>query len=505
MEELRLFGSYKAKVSLKLIERIRGRPNGKLICVSSMTPTAAGEGKTVTAIALTEALGLLKKKVMLCLGQPVASGLFTGGGNTAGAGYAQLLPGDEINLHFTGDLHAVQTAANFLASVLDNHRLRGNALGIEPGATFWRRTADPYDWALADNAETSFESASSSEIMSLLTLSKSLSELKARLGRAVVGLGKNGKPVTVQDLKAAGALALFLRDAIEPNLVQTLDGLPCLIHAGSSGTLASPGIAALETALKLADYVVLETSHGTDIGLERFFDILAPRFRIEPNLVLIVATVRALRGQSESGAFEKGFENLAKHVENVRQYGVEPLVVLNRFSEDTDADFRLILDTLRLKQIEAVTALPVQKGGEGALELGEAALKILARKSKGLRPLVAETSKIADKCREIAQRVYGAQDVIFAPQAQRDLELCEKLGLGTASVQIAKTPFSLTDDPARRGAPRDWKLKISRIRIQAGAGIVTAHAGVPAPQVPAESLYERFDVDDTGRMVETAS
>jgi len=498
MEELRLFGNYKAKVSLRLMERIQARPNGKLIVVTSMTPSPRGEGKTVVAIALTEALALLKKRVMLCFGQPSPGPLFNRRGGSVGAGYAQLLPGDEINFHFTGDFHAAQSAANFLASVVDNHRRRGNAFHIDPAAVFWRRATDAPD--AGDDNSASYEPVAASEIISILALSKSLADLKLRLARIVVALSKDGKPVTALDLKAAGPLALLLREAIEPNLVQTLDGQPCLVHMGpgDEAALGSPSTVAIQMASRLADYVIVETAYGTDTGLQKFFDIAAPAAGVEPHAVVLVATIRALKAQ--------GYENLERHVANVRAYGIEPIVVLNRFADDAEADLRHFTDYLRMKQIESVSAQPVQKGGEGALELGEALLKTLTRKTSGFKPAVAASLDAWEKCRAIARTVYGAADAHMSPQAKRELEICDKLGLKSAPLNVVKTPYSLSDDPARKGAPHGWTLEVSGFRPQTGAGLVAAFAGVrkTSEETLTETEPGRFDIDDTGKMLETA-
>lgn len=498
MEELRLYGNHKAKVSLRLTERVQARPNGKLILVSSMTPAPQGEGKTVIAIALTEALGLLKKKVMFCSGQPSPDRLFSRRGGSVGAGYAQLLPGDEINFHFTGDYHAAQSAANFLAAVIDNHRKRGDERRIDPAALYWRRATDAPETGHGDSQAS--EPVSSSEIISILTLAKSLADLKARIGRIVVALSRDGTAVTAQDLRAAGPMALLLRDAIEPNLVQTLDGQPCLVHMGAAGesSLGNPSIVAIQMALRLADYVIAESAFGTDAGLEKFMDVIAPSAGFEPHAVVLVATLRAIKSH--------GYENLERHVSNVRAFGVEPIVVLNRFPDDAEADVRNFFGYLRMKQIEIISANPVQKGAEGALELAESLVKTLPRKGPGSKPAVTASQDIFEKCRAIARSVFGASDARLSTQAKRDLESCVKLGLKNAPLNIAKTPYSLSDDPARKGAPRDWTLEITGFRPQVGAGIVTAFAGTRADgeEAFAESELGLFDIDDTGKMLETA-
>lgn len=513
---MRSYGNFKAKISLSVLERLKAKPNGKLICISSMTPTAAGEGKTCTAIGLTQALGLLKKKVMLCLREPSLVTVFGNKGGSTGAGYAQVLPADEINLHFTGDIHAIDFATNLLAAVIDNHRHHGNMLDIDPGEIRWKRSIAISDRELreaaagdakanlADRLSPAFDITPSSEIMAILSLAQSIPDLKKRLSDIIIGLSKQQKPIHARDLKAVGALCVLLKDALEPNLVQTMEGQPCLIHTGPFANIShgNNSILATHMGLKLADYVVTESGFGTDLGLEKFCNIVCPIAPFEPSVVVLVITVKALKSHSQDTSFREGFENLERHVENVRRFGLEPIVALNQYPTDTEEEVRLVIDYLNMRRIEAAVSNAVAEGGSGTVQLAEAVLRALAKKEAGFKPLYHAELLVEEKCRRIATQIYGADDVVFSEQAKKDLKIIQSAGLGHLPVNITKTPLSLSDNAGMKGAPKNWKLHIHSFRIYAGAGYLIALTGkaLSIPGLPSTPIFEQMDLDSSGRI-----
>lgn len=517
-DELRLYGNFKGKVALTIRDRLKEKPSGKLICISGMTPTKSGEGKTCTSIGLTQALGVLKKRVFLCLREPSLAPIFGNKGGATGSGYAQILPSDEINLHFTGDIHAVEIATNVLAAVMDNHRHHGNKLDLDPNQIYWRRTLDICDRqlrqvivggskdSLTEQAITGFDITASSEIMAILSLASSIKDLKDRLARIIVGLSTSKKPVTALQLKTVGAMAVLLKDAIEPNLVQTMEGQPVFVHTGPFANVShgNNSILATQTALKLADYVVTESGFGTDLGLEKMFDIVSQAGGLEPSAVVIVVTIKALKSHSKDDRLEGGFANLEKHVENVRQYGIEPVIALNRFPQDQDSELKYVGDFLRMRGIESAVSNPVAEGGPGSVELAETVLKVLAKKSSRFKPLYDPALlRVEEKCELLAKKIYGADGITLSEKAQRDLEMIGAMNLNHLPVNILKTPLSLSDDENLKGAPKGWKLNIRSFRVFAGAGYIIAVAGkaMLMPGLPAEPMLEKMDVDDSGRVI----
>lgn len=521
VEEIEPYGNHKAKISLKVLDRYSQRPYSKLICVTSMTPSSHGEGKTCTSIGLVDALGLLKKKAMLCLRQPSFAPLMGHKGGGTGGGRAQVGPPEDINIHFTGDLHAVQSAHNLLSAAVDNHLYRGNKLGIDRSQILWRRSIDIADRQLrqvqtgadlvqGQRLKSGFELTAASEVMAALCLSTSTVSLKSKLNHLIVGLTKDKRAVTAKELHASGAMALLLRDAIKPNLVQTLEGQPALVHGGpfANVSLGCSSVLSLQMALKLSNYVVTECGFGTEMGFERFMDIVSRHGQFRPQAVVVVASIRAIRSHSSHPesrklieCFKEGFENLERHIRNVRRFGLEPIVAINRFPEDTEEEIRAVGDWLRSNNVENAVSDPVSLGGRGSIELAEKVLKMLVDAPAQVKALYAPELPLEDKIRRIASELYGAEDIVLQDKARADLELAHKLRLDNLPVVIAKTPYSLSDDPDKKGAPTRWKLKVRSLRICGGAGYIVAQTGKPAlllPGLPPEPLYEKLDLADDG-------
>ena len=493
-------GKYKAKLPLTLAER---PPKGRLILVTAVNPTTAGEGKTTTTIGLTQALRKLGKNAVACLREPSLGPVFGVKGGATGGGYSQVLPMEDINLHFTGDFHAISSAHALLSALLDNHLHFGNALGLDPAAITWPRAVDMNDRALrrvtvgmgakANGPERNdrFVITSASEVMAILALSSSLADLQARLARIVVGYtaATPRTPVTAGDLEANGAMALLLRDAIRPNLVQTLEGGPAFIHAGPFANIAHgcSSIIATKTALGLADYVLTESGFGSDLGAEKFFDIKCRQGGLNPEVCVIVATVRALKlnggadaktlATEDLAALEKGLPNLARHIANVRQFGVPVVVAVNRFPSDTDAELARVQAYATEKGARVGLSEVVVKGGAGGESLARTLLEVLAEKKSAYQPLYALDQSLKSKIETIATRVYGADGVDYTEQANADLAQAEEAGLGHLGVCIAKTQYSFTDNPKVFGAPTGFRITITGASPSAGAGFVVARAG----------------------------
>ena len=526
-EDYEPYGRYKAKVHLDLYERLKDRPDGKLIYVTAITPTPAGEGKTCTAVGLTQALGRLGKRVFLCLREPSLGPTFGVKGGAAGGGYAQVVPMDEINLHFTGDIHAVGAAHNLLAAMIDNHLYHGNELGIDPKRILWRRVMDLSDRALrriaigldgkGDGAarETGFDITAASEVMAILCLAAGLEDLKERLGRILVAHTYGGAPVHARDLKAVGAMALLLKDALRPNLVQTLEGQPAFVHGGPFANIAhgNNSIIATRTALKLADYVVTEGGFGSDLGAEKFFDIVSGQAGIAPSAAVLVVSARALKshgglardelGREDLAALRRGFANLDKHLANLREvYGLNAVVAVNRFPSDTETELAAIVSHCDELGVPAAVSEVVARGGEGGLALAEAVLAALARPNR-FRPLYDASLGIKEKLHLIATRVYGADGVDYTPEAEEGLAVLSALGYDRLPVCVAKTQMSLSDDPEKKGAPTGWRLRVRELRVSAGAGFVVALAGkiLTMPGLPKNPAAERIDLLADGRIV----
>ena len=522
---LEYYGRYKAKVDTLAL---RDAPReGKLILVTAINPTPAGEGKTTTSVGLADALHRLGKNVILALREPSLGPVFGVKGGAAGGGYAQVVPMEDINLHFTGDFHAIGAANNLLAAMLDNHIQQGNALDIDVRRITWRRCVDMNDRQLRNIVcglggkvdgvprEDGFDITVASEIMAVLCLASDLTDLKARLGRMVVAYNRSGEPVYCSDLKAQGAMTALLKDAIRPNLVQTLEHTPAFIHGGPFANIAHGcnSVSATDTALKLGDYVVTEAGFGADLGAEKFLDIKCRAASFSPDAVVIVATVRALKhhggcpksalGQEDLGALEKGLPNLLKHVENITQvFGLPAVVAINRFVSDTDAELQMIRDACGRFGVRVALSEVWAKGGAGGEELAREVLRIIQEGKKDFRFAYESSLPLAEKIGAIAQKVYGAEGVDFAPAAAKELQRLTELGYGDLPVCMAKTQYSLSDDAAKLGAPSGFRITVRKVKVSAGAGFVVALTGdiMTMPGLPKVPAAENIDVDENGRI-----
>ena len=520
---LELYGNYKAKVDPRLL-RESPRGDGKLILVTAINPTPAGEGKTTTTVGLADALRRLGKRVLVALREPSLGPVFGVKGGAAGGGYAQVVPMEDINLHFTGDFHAIGAANNLLAAMLDNHIQQGNALGIDVKKITWRRCVDMNDRQLRNIVdglggrmqgvprEDGFDITVASEIMAVLCLASDLKDLKARLARIIVGYTYDDKPVTAADLKAQGAMAALLKDAIKPNLVQTLENTPALVHGGPFANIAHGcnSVSATDTALKLADYVVTEAGFGADLGAEKFLDIKCRAAGLDPSAVVIVATVKALKynggvpkaelGAENLEALERGLPNLLKHVENITQvYGLPCVVAINRFSNDTDAELALIADKCRALGVNVALSEVWGKGGEGGVPLAEEVLRLCDQPHQ-FQFAYEPDLPLRDKIEAIVRRVYGGAGVSYAPAAAKELDRLEAMGFGSLPVCMAKTQYSLSDDPAKLGRPEGFTITVSKARVSAGAGFVVVQTGdiMTMPGLPKVPAAEKIDVDENG-------
>jgi formate--tetrahydrofolate ligase len=498
-DEVEFYGRFKAKISLQTLER--RKPTGRLVLVTGINPTPAGEGKSTVTVGVTQALRKLGKKALLCIREPSLGPVFGVKGGAAGGGYAQVVPMEDINLHFTGDFHAISSAHNLLSAMLDAHLHHGNALGLDTRRITWPRTIDMNDRALRQiivglggtnggpTREERFVIIPGSEVMAIMALATSLSDLEARLARIIVGLTQTRTGVRASDLKAEGAMTLLLKDALKPNLVQTLEGGPALVHCGPFGNIAHGcnSVMATQLGLRLADVVLTEAGFGADLGAEKFFDIKCRMSGLKPEAAVVVGTVRALKmhggvkkenlGKPDPAAVERGVANLTRHVRNVKKFGVPCVVALNRFITDTDEELEVVRAACRAEGVEAVRCEVWEKGGEGGLEVGKAVLKLLDEGKAAFKPLYDEKRPIAEKIETIAKEIYGAGGVAFAPAAERALELLPKLGLGETPVCMAKTQYSFSDDAAKLGAPSGFTLQVRDILPSAGAGFVVALAG----------------------------
>ena len=521
-ELLEHYGRVKAKIDTT---PLRGRPRkGKLILVTAINPTPAGEGKTTTSVGLADALKRLDKNVLLCLREPSLGPVFGVKGGAAGGGYAQVVPMEDINLHFTGDFHAIGAANNLLAAMLDNHIQQGNALGIDTKKITWRRCVDMNDRQLRNIVdglggrmqgvprEDGFDITVASEIMAVLCLASGLNDLKERLSRIIVGYTYNDRPVTAADLKAQGAMAALLKDAIKPNLVQTLENTPALVHGGPFANIAHGcnSVSATDTALKLADYVVTEAGFGADLGAEKFLDIKCRAAGMEPSAVIIVATVKALKynggvpkgelGAENLEALEKGLPNLLKHVENITQvYGLPCVVAVNRFVNDTDAELALIRDRCGALGVNVALSEVWAKGGAGGVELAREVLRLCGQTHQ-FRFAYELGLPLRDKIEAIVRRVYGGDGVNYSSAASRELDRLEAMGFGSLPVCMAKTQYSLSDDPGKLGRPEGFTVTVSKVRVSAGAGFVVVQTGdiMTMPGLPKVPAAEKIDVDENG-------
>ena len=518
-DDLDLYGKYKAKIPLEFTQR---PPRGRLVLVTAINPTAAGEGKTTTSVGLAQALRKIGKRTALCIREPSLGPVFGVKGGAAGGGYSQVLPMEDINLHFTGDFHAISSAHGLLAAMMDNHLQQGNALNLDPRRITWPRTVDMNDRALRKAViglggpaegvvrEERWVIIPASEVMAIVALSTSFADLEERLARIIVGStsGASRKPVRAGDLKASGAMAMLLKDAIRPNLVQTLEGGPAFVHAGPFGNIAHGcnSILATRAGLALADLVVTEAGFGSDLGAEKFFDIKCRAGGLNPEAAVLVATVRALKmnggankkelAREDLGALERGLPNLQHHIENVRQFGVPVVVAVNRFATDSDAELSMVADCARKAGVRVALNEVFSRGGEGGIELAHEVLAMLAEGGSRYAPIYDTASPIRDKVATIATKVYGAAGVDFSAKADRSIDYLESIGLAGTPICMAKTQYSLTDDATKLGRPTGFRITVNEVYPAAGAGFVVAQCGdiMTMPGLPKEPAAERMAV-----------
>ena len=523
-DDLELYGKYKAKISDEYLERIQGNPEGKLILVTAINPTPAGEGKTTTSVGLGQAFGKLGKCAVIALREPSLGPCFGVKGGAAGGGYAQAVPMEDLNLHFTGDFHAITSANNLLAAMLDNHIQQGNALGIDTRQVVWKRCLDMNDRVLRNIVvglgnkmdgtvrEDHFVITVASEIMAVLCLSEDMEDMKERLGRMVVAYNYEGKPVTAADLQAVGAMAALLKDALKPNLIQTLEHTPVLVHGGPFANIAHGcnSIRATKAALKMADYVITEAGFGADLGAEKFFDIKCRIGGLKPDAAVLVATVRALKynggvakadlGKENMEALQKGISNLEKHMENLQKYGVPVVVTLNSFLTDTEEEISFIREFCEKRGCEFALSQVWEKGGEGGIALAQKVLETLENKESHFHVLYEDSLSLKEKIETVAKEIYGASGVSYSPAAEKQMKQLENLGFGVLPVCMAKTQYSLSDDPELLGRPRGFTMNVREMYVSAGAGFVVVLTGavMTMPGLPKEPAALRIDVNRDG-------
>ena len=523
-DDLELYGKYKAKLSDELIRRVSDRKDGKLILVTAINPTPAGEGKTTTSVGLGEAFGRLGKRAVIALREPSLGPCFGIKGGAAGGGYAQVVPMEDLNLHFTGDFHAITSANNLLAALLDNHIQQGNELGIDPRQIVWKRCMDMNDRVLRNIVvglgskmdgmvrEDHFVITVASEIMAILCLADDMHDLKRRLGRIIVAYTFDGKPVTADDLKATGAMAALLKDALKPNLIQTLEHTPAIVHGGPFANIAHGcnSVRATKTALKLADYVITEAGFGADLGAEKFFDIKCRKAGLAPDAVVLVATVRALKynggvakadlGTENLDALKKGIVNLEKHIENLQKFGVPVVVTLNSFVTDTKAETDYVEQFCRERGCEFALSEVWEKGGEGGIELANKVLLTLEQKESHFKPLYSDDMSLEDKIATVAREIYGADGVTYSAAAKKELKRIADMGMSSFPVCMAKTQYSLSDDQTKLGRPNGFTINVREVYVSAGAGFVVAvtRSIMTMPGLSKNPAAYGIDVNDDG-------
>lgn len=523
-DDLELYGKYKAKLSDELIRRVSDRKDGKLILVTAINPTPAGEGKTTTSVGLGEAFGRLGKRAVIALREPSLGPCFGIKGGAAGGGYAQVVPMEDLNLHFTGDFHAITSANNLLAALLDNHIQQGNELGIDPRQIVWKRCMDMNDRVLRNIVvglgskmdgmvrEDHFVITVASEIMAILCLADDMHDLKRRLGRIIVAYTFDGKPVTADDLKATGAMAALLKDALKPNLIQTLEHTPAIVHGGPFANIAHGcnSVRATKTALKLADYVITEAGFGADLGAEKFFDIKCRKAGLAPDAVVLVATVRALKynggvakadlGTENLDALKKGIVNLEKHIEDLQKFGVPVVVTLNSFVTDTKAETDYVEQFCRERGCEFALSEVWEKGGKGGIELANKVLLTLEQKESHFKPLYPDDMSLEDKIATVAREIYGADGVTYSAAAKKELKRIADMGMSSFPVCMAKTQYSLSDDQTKLGRPNGFTINVREVYVSAGAGFVVAVTGsiMTMPGLSKNPAAYGIDVNDDG-------
>ena len=523
-DELEFYGKYKAKLSDELWDRVKDKPDGKLILVTAINPTPAGEGKTTTTVGLGQAFAKLGKKAVIALREPSLGPCFGIKGGAAGGGYAQVVPMEDLNLHFTGDFHAITSANNLLAAMLDNHIKQGNALNIDTNQIVWKRCMDMNDRVLRNIVvglgrpvdgvvrEDHFIISVASEIMAILCLADNMKDLKERLGRIIVAYNYDGEPVYAKDIHAVGSMAALLKDAMKPNIIQTVENTPALVHGGPFANIAHGcnSVRATKTGLKIADYCITEAGFGADLGAEKFMDIKCRMAGLKPNAVVLVATVRALKynggvakedlGAENLEALKKGIANLEKHIENVSKFGVPCVVTLNRFVSDTDAELSFVKEFCEERDCDFALSEVWEHGGEGGIALAEKVLNTLENKESHYAPLYQAEQPIKEKIETIAKEIYGAGSVSYSPAASQAITRLEKLGYGKLPICMAKNQYSLSDDPKLLGCPKDFPINIREVYVSAGAGFVVAITGtvMTMPGLPKHPAAEGIDVNEDG-------
>ncbi|MBS5111634.1 MAG: formate--tetrahydrofolate ligase [Coprobacillus cateniformis] len=526
-DDLELYGKYKAKISLEAINKLKNNENGKLILVTAINPTPAGEGKTTTMIGLSQALNKLGKKSVVAMREPSLGPCFGVKGGAAGGGYAQVVPMEDINLHFTGDIHAITTANNLIAAMLDNSIQQGNPLDIDTRQIVWKRVVDLNDRALRHIVvglggkvngvprEDGFDISVASEVMAILCLATSLEDLKQRAGRMIVAYNHAGEPVTVDDIKATGAVTLLLKDAIKPNLVQTLDHTPVFVHGGPFANIAHGcnSVMATTLAMKLGDYAITEAGFGADLGAEKFLDIKCRQAGLNPDAVVIVATVRALKmhggvakkdlAEENLDALRAGIENLEKHIENIAKYNLPSVVAINAFPTDTEAELQLLNEICKAKGVDVAISKVWEKGADGGIELAEKLLDVLNSKEAHFGPIYDLDLPIQEKIRTIVKEIYGGDDVTFTKKVLNKIKKYEAQGLGNLPICVAKTQYSLSDDPTLLGRPSGFKVTINDLIPNTGAGFLVAISGdiMRMPGLPKVPAAVNMDIDEDGKIV----
>ena len=524
-DAIECYGKYKAKISFDFIQKQKDKKDGKLILVTAINPTPAGEGKTTTTVGIGQAFQKLGKNALIALREPSLGPVFGVKGGAAGGGYAQVVPMEDINLHFTGDFHAIGAANNLLCAAVDNHLHQGNALGIHPKKILIKRVVDMNDRALRNTViglgsevdgvtrEDGFSITVASEIMAIFCLAEDITDLINKLSEIVIGYNYQNKPVKVKDLKVEGALTALLKDAIKPNLVQTLENSPCLIHGGPFANIAHGcnSIIATKLALKLADYTITEAGFGADLGAEKFLDIKCRKAGLKPDCVVIVATVRALKynggvkkenlKEENLEALQKGICNLERHIANMRKFGLKTIVAINSFDTDTQKEFEIIEECCKKYDTECVRSEVFLKGGDGGIELANAIIAA-CEKASDFHPIYDLDLSIEDKIRTVAKEIYGAKDIIITKQAEKAIQALKENGYDKLPVCMAKTQYSFSDDPTQLGAPTDFDLTVSEVRLSAGAGFIVVLTGkiMTMPGLPKVPAYEKIDVDENGNI-----
>lgn len=527
-DTLEFYGKYKAKLGNEVIEAVKSRKDGKLVLVTAINPTPAGEGKTTTTVGIGQAMQKIGKSAVIALREPSLGPVMGIKGGAAGGGYAQVVPMEDINLHFTGDMHAITAANNLLSAAIDNHIHQGNALNIDPGRITWKRCLDMNDRALRQVVvglggrtnglprEDGFMITVASEVMAILCLADGLEDLKARLGRIVIGYDYGKQPVTAAQLNVANAMALLLKDALKPNLVQTLENTPCIMHGGPFANIAHGcnSVMATRLGLKLADYCITEAGFGSDLGAEKFFDIKCRYGGLKPSLVVLVATVRALKynggvakanlAEENLDALRSGIVNLGAHIENMQKYGLPVIVAVNRFGTDTEAELEVVTEYCRNMGVEVSMCEVFAKGGAGGVDLANKIVDVIDKNdgSGSFKPIYDEKMPIKDKISAIAEKIYGADGVEYSAKAEREISRLTELGFDKLPVCMAKTQYSLSDDPKKLGRPSGFKITVREVRVSAGAGFVVALTGdvMTMPGLPKEPAANRMDIDGDGKI-----